>query len=55
MDIEIPYWIDKRLGFTLCKINNGVYRLGIWKLFKFRNEWVTNWWKFIDVGRGKDD
>ena len=54
--IEFPYWKDRRLLITLNKIfNKGkyVYRLGIWNLFKFRNEWCTNWWKFFDVWKGE--
>lgn len=59
-DIEVPYWIGKRLGITLYKMSNGVFRIGIWKFHKLgkeygghKDEWGFNWWKFIDIGRGK--
>jgi len=55
--LEIPYWKSKRIGFTLYKMSNGTYRLGIWKLYKLGNEfggykgdWGSSWWKFIDIG-----
>ena len=58
--LEIHYWKGKRIGLTLYKMSNGTYRLGIWKLHKlgseyggYKNEWATNWWKFIDIGREK--
>lgn len=55
--IEFPYWKDRRLLITLNKIFNKekyVYRLGIWKLDRIRNdEWGTNWWKLFDIWKGK--
>lgn len=57
-DIEIPYWIGKKLGITLYKMSNGILRIGIWKFYKlgkeygsYKDEWGFNWWKFIDIGR----
>lgn len=59
-DIEIPYWKNKRMEFTLYKMSNGVFRLGIWKIYllgeeygSYKGEWGFNWWKFIDIGKGK--
>lgn len=52
-DLEISYWFGKRLGITIYKMSNGIYRIGIWKLYRLGNEWLMNWWKFIDIGREK--
>lgn len=59
-DIEIPYWKNKRIGFTLYKMSNGVFRIGIWNIYRLgkkygshEGEWGSSWRKFIDVGRAK--
>ena len=59
-DIKIPYWKNRRIEFTLYRMSNGLFRLGIWKLDKLgkeygshKGEWGSNWWKFIDLWKGK--
>lgn len=57
-NISLPYWLNKRIQFTLCKIifTTG-YRLQftIWKLQRligingYENEFGTNWWKHFII------
>lgn len=52
--LEIPYWINKRLGIHFYYKTNGkkkVIQVSVWKYHKdkelkgYENEWLSNWWK----------
>jgi len=53
INFQIPYWHNKRLQFTLCKLNyltDIVYRFTIWQLIYDKEyEWCLKNWHHFNV------